>query len=108
MRNTTEQHEKLKPYQLRKEVKRLTESRDNVKTKNRIKAQSIKDHKDRLREISESRDKWKKRVKEEKQNTKRLDNMLQRRDEMLAKSQAEHDQLLKENQELKSKFYHQT
>jgi len=101
MENSTKPNEQQKPYRLRKEVKRLTESRDNIKAKSRVKAETIKNYQDRLQEITESRDRWKRCVKEEKQNTNQLQNELYKRNETLSRLQSERDQLFKEVQELK-------
>jgi len=98
MENSTKQQ---KPHQLRKEVKRLTESRNKLKTKNRAKADTVKNYQDRLRELVESRDKWKKRFKDEERNTNQLQNELHERENILIEAQAERDLLLKEFQALK-------
>ena len=47
-------------YAIRKKAKRIEQSRDNLKAKNREKAVSIKKLKDRLTELESSRDHWRK------------------------------------------------
>ena len=105
MKNSTETTKQLKPHELRKEVKRLTQSRDNIKTKSRVKAQAIKDYQDRLREVTEGRNRWKAEVKEEKKINKLLQDKLNRRDEMLSQAQAELNQLVSEIRDIKKKSH---
>ncbi len=93
-----------KPHKLRKEIKRLTESRDKSKIKSRDKSSTIKNYQDRLREVVESRDKWKKRVKKEEWNINQLEKELRDREKTLSKVSAERDQFLREFQELKKRI----
>lgn len=101
MENSTEQP---KAYQLRKEVKRLAKSRDNIKAKSRDKAHIIKDYQDRLREVTESRNRWKEKLKEEKQNCSQLQDELHRQNEALSELQEERDQILSEFRQLQKKM----
>jgi len=105
MENNTETAKHLKPYELRKEVKRLLQSRDNIKAKSRVKAQTIKDYQDRFRELTESRNRWKTEVKEEKKKTRQLQDKLDRRDEMLSQAQAERNQLVTEIRNIKKRSH---
>ncbi len=100
MENSTKEQ---KPHKLRKEIKRLTESREKSKIKNRTKSSTIKNYQDRLREVVESRDNWKKRVKVEERNTSQLEKELRDREKMLSRISAERDQFLREFQELKKR-----
>lgn len=55
---------KERPGELNQKIKRLTESRDQLKLKNREKSRQNKALRDRNIEITENRDKWKARSQE--------------------------------------------
>jgi hypothetical protein len=58
--------------ELRRENKRIRKSRDNLKEKNREKSKMIREKNDRLTEVIEGREGWKKKHQESKKEVKRL------------------------------------
>ena len=90
-----------KPHQLRKEIKRLTESRNKIKEKGQIRSRAIKDYQDRLREVTESRERWKRQYKEGEKERTHLQNEADRLHEAFTQIRLERDQILKELSDLK-------
>ena len=92
------------PRLLRKEVARITASRDNNKAKNRAKARTIKEYQDTLREVKESRKKWKTLRKENNQKVDVLKIQLQEKDKLLSEARQEINQILTQHQEFQKKM----
>lgn len=65
-----------RPRDLRKKNKRLAESRDDLKIKNREKATEIKRLGGKIDDINESREKWRRRFEEETSKARELDARL--------------------------------
>lgn len=75
MNNTegkTSKKQKEQPGVLRKECKRILKSRNNLKDKNRKKANIIKKTKDQVIEVRKSRNHWQRKTEELKREVKSL------------------------------------
>jgi len=71
MKNETS-NTKAETRSLRKRFKRVEQSRDSMKDKNREKGTTIKKLKDRHKELEESRDQWKAKYKQSEQENSDL------------------------------------
>ena len=92
--------EKELPSDLRKKLKRMTESRDNLKEKNREKVLLNQSLRDRNVEIQDSRDQWQNKYKNKNQENKELERQLQSAQEEILREKECAEQALKREGDL--------
>jgi chromosome segregation ATPase len=100
--------EKLNPKDetraLRKQIKRVEESRSSIKTKSREKGKVIKAHQDRKTELEKNRDDWKAKCKEQEKERMEADDKYKHVAALLDIKEEQLREILKEFEELKKKY----
>lgn len=100
--------EKSKPKDearaLRKQVKRIKQSRSSIKTKNREKGKIIKAHQDRQCELQKNRDDWKAKCKEREEECADLDKKYKQVAALFEMKEEQLKDILREFEELKKKY----
>lgn len=88
---------------LRKKTKRIEESRNSIKAKNREKGKIIKAHQDRQNELEKNRDDWKAKCKEQEKERINADNKYKEFAALFDMKEEQLRDILKELDELKKK-----
>lgn len=90
---------------LRKKVKRVEESRNQIKTKNREKGEIIKMYLDRQQELKDNRNNWKTKCKQQEASNDELSKKLKNLASQLKMTEEELQQIRDEFNEVKKKSH---
>jgi chromosome segregation ATPase len=101
---SNKQNIKEEARNLRKQKKRLEESRSSIKTKNREKGKIIKAYQDRQNELEQNRNEWKAKYKQKENEHIEIEEKYKYVAGLFEMKEEELKNILKEFEELKKKY----